>query len=174
MCIRDSVKTAAKYNEDGTVKSAEVTDTRWVQTTSGNWHANVYKNKAARDANPHQTIDSCGGSFEMDLKDAAKNPVKQAYVAAKAGVMAFTKKVAKEVGPFGITCNAIAPNMTLSERVGPRWEQRSDEDKQRKLEAIPLRRISEPEDQAKVIAFLASSDADYVSGVTIDTNGGSY
>ena len=97
-----------------------------------------------------------------------------AYVAAKAGVMAFTKKVAKEVGPFGITCNAIAPNMTLSERVGPRWEQRSDEDKQRKLEAIPLRRISEPEDQAKVIAFLASSDADYVSGVTIDTNGGSY
>lgn len=97
-----------------------------------------------------------------------------AYVAAKAGVMAFTKKVAKEVGPFGITCNAIAPNMTLSERVGPRWEQRSDEDKQRKLEAIPLRRVSEPEDQAKVIAFLASSDADYVSGVTIDTNGGSY
>ena len=97
-----------------------------------------------------------------------------AYVAAKAGVMAFTKKVAKEVGPFGITCNAIAPNMTLSERVGPRWEQRSDEDKQRRLEAIPLRRVSEPEDQAKVIAFLASSDADYVSGVTIDTNGGSY
>ena len=97
-----------------------------------------------------------------------------AYVTAKAGVMAFTKKVAKEVGPFGITCNAIAPNMTLSERVGPRWEQRSDEDKQRKLEAIPLRRVSEPEDQAKVIAFLASSDADYVSGVTIDTNGGSY
>ena len=97
-----------------------------------------------------------------------------AYVAAKAGVMAFTKKVAREVGPFGITCNAIAPNMTLSERVGPRWEQRSDEDKQRKLEAIPLRRVSEPEDQAKVIAFLASSDADYVSGVTIDTNGGSY
>jgi len=97
-----------------------------------------------------------------------------AYVAAKAGVMAFTKKVAREVGPFGITCNAIAPNMTLSERVGPRWEQRSDEDKQRRLEAIPLRRVSEPEDQAKVIAFLASSDADYVSGVTIDTNGGSY
>lgn len=97
-----------------------------------------------------------------------------AYVAAKAGVMAFTKKVSKEVGPFGINCNAIAPNMTLSERVGPRWEQRSDEDKQRRLEAIPLRRVSKPDDQAKVIAFLASSDADYVSGVTIDTNGGSY
>ena len=77
------VKTAAKYNEDGTVKSAEVKDTRWVQTTSGNWHANVYKDKAARDANPNQVIDGCGGSFEIDLKDSAKNPVKQAYVAAK-------------------------------------------------------------------------------------------
>ena len=77
------VKTAAKYNEDGTIKSAEVKDTRWVQTTSGNWHANVYKNKAARDANPNQVIDGCGGSFEIDLKDSAKNPVKQAYVAAK-------------------------------------------------------------------------------------------
>ena len=77
------IKTAAKYNEDGTIKTAEVKDTRWTQTTSGNWHANVYKNKAARDANPNQVIDGCGGSFEIDLKDSAKNPVKQAYVAAK-------------------------------------------------------------------------------------------
>ena len=77
------VKTAGKYNEDGTIKSAEVKDTRWVQTYSGNWHANVYKDKAARDANPNQVIDGCGGSFEIDLDDSAKNPVKQAYVAAK-------------------------------------------------------------------------------------------
>ena len=77
------VKTAGKYNEDGTVKTAEVTDTRWVQTTSGNWHGNIYKDKAARDANPHNVIDSVGGNFVIDLKDSAKNPVKQAYVAAK-------------------------------------------------------------------------------------------
>ena len=77
------VKTAVKYNEEGTIKSAEVKDTRWVQTTSGNWHANVYKDKAARAANPTRTIDSCGGSFEINLADSAKNPVKQAYVAAK-------------------------------------------------------------------------------------------
>ena len=77
------VKTAGKYNEDGTVKSAEVTDTRWVQTTSGNWHGNIYKDKAARAANPHSVIDSVGGNFVIDLKDSAKNPVKQAYIAAK-------------------------------------------------------------------------------------------
>lgn len=97
-----------------------------------------------------------------------------AYVAAKAGVMAFTKKVAKESGPYGITCNAIAPGMTLSERIEPRWEKRSKEDRQTIIDGIPLRRLSQPEDQAKVIAFLASSDADYVTGVTIDTSGGRY
>ena len=97
-----------------------------------------------------------------------------AYVAAKAGIMAFTKKVAREAGPYGVTCNAIAPSVTLSERVGPRWEQRSEENKQQILEEIPLRRVSQPEDQAKVIAFLASEDADYVTGVTIDTSGGRY
>ncbi|MEC9321183.1 MAG: SDR family oxidoreductase [Chloroflexota bacterium] len=97
-----------------------------------------------------------------------------AYVAAKAGIMAFTKKVAREAGPYGVTCNAIAPGTTLSERVGPRWEQRSEENKQQILEGIPLRRVAQPEDQAKVIAFLASGDADYVTGVTIDTSGGRY
>ena len=77
------VKTAAVYNSDGTVKTAEVRADKWVQTTVGNWHANVYKDKAARDANPNSQICSVSGSFDMDLKDSAKNPVKQAYVAAK-------------------------------------------------------------------------------------------
>jgi len=77
------IKTAAVYNSDGTVKTPEVRDNRWVQTTVGNWHANVYKDKAARDANPNNQICSVSGSFDIDLKDSAKNPVKQAYVAAK-------------------------------------------------------------------------------------------
>jgi hypothetical protein len=77
------VKTAAVYNSDGSVKTPQVDDTRWVQTTVGNWHANVYKDKAARDANPNNQICSVSGSFDMDIKDSAKNPVKQAYVAAK-------------------------------------------------------------------------------------------
>ena len=78
------VKTAAVYNSDGTVKTPQVNDTKWVQTTVGNCHANVYKDKAARDANPNSHICSISGNFDMDLKDSAKNPVKQAYVAAKA------------------------------------------------------------------------------------------
>ena len=97
-----------------------------------------------------------------------------AYATAKAGIMAFTKKVARKAGPYGITCNAIAPGMTLSDRIECRWEQRSEEDRQRDIEAIPLRRVAQPEDQGKVIAFLASADADYVTGVTIDVSGGRY
>ena len=95
-----------------------------------------------------------------------------AYVAAKAGITAFTKKVAKESGPYGITCNAVAPGKTLSERIAPRWNMNSEKEKLEYLNKIPLGRLAEPVDQAKVIAFLASDDANYVTGVTIDTSGG--
>ena len=95
-----------------------------------------------------------------------------AYATAKGGVIAFTKKAARELGPFGITVNAIAPNMTLTERIRPRWEQRSPDDQDAAIESIPLRRMAEAVDQARVIGFLASRDADYVTGQTIDVSGG--
>jgi NAD(P)-dependent dehydrogenase (short-subunit alcohol dehydrogenase family) len=95
-----------------------------------------------------------------------------AYAAAKGGIIAFTRKLAFELGPFGITINAIAPSLTLSERLLPRWNQRAPEDQAEEVARVPLRRIAQPEDQAKVICFLASSDADFVTGVTIDVTGG--
>jgi len=60
----------------------KITNVTW-STTGGNWHASVYKDKAARDANPNGQICSVSGTFNVDLKDSAKNPVTQAYVAAK-------------------------------------------------------------------------------------------
>ena len=95
-----------------------------------------------------------------------------AYAAAKGGIIAFTRKLAFELGPYGITINAIAPSRTLTERIRPRWNQQSPEDQQAEIERTPLRRIAEAADQAKVICFLASSDADFVTGVTIDVTGG--
>jgi NAD(P)-dependent dehydrogenase (short-subunit alcohol dehydrogenase family) len=95
-----------------------------------------------------------------------------AYAAAKGGIIAFTRKLAFELGPYGVNINAIAPSLTLSERLRPRWDQTSPEDQQVAIERTPLRRIAEPADQAKVICFLASSDADFVTGVTIDVTGG--
>jgi NAD(P)-dependent dehydrogenase (short-subunit alcohol dehydrogenase family) len=95
-----------------------------------------------------------------------------AYSAAKGGIIAFTRKLAFELGPFGINVNAIAPSRTLTERIRPRWNQQSPEDQAAEIERIPLRRVAEATDQAKVICFLASSDADFVTGLTIDVTGG--
>lgn len=95
-----------------------------------------------------------------------------AYAAAKGGIIALTRKLSLELGPFGINVNAIAPSLTLSERLQPRWNQMAPEDQAREVERVPLRRIAEPRDQARVICFLASSDADFVTGLTIDVTGG--
>ena len=95
-----------------------------------------------------------------------------AYAAAKGGIMAFTTKLAHELGPHGITVNAIAPSMTLTERIRPRWEQRPPEERQGDINRTPLRRMGEAVDQAQVICFLASSHASFITGLTIDVTGG--
>jgi NAD(P)-dependent dehydrogenase (short-subunit alcohol dehydrogenase family) len=95
-----------------------------------------------------------------------------AYAAAKGGIIAFTRKLAFELGPYGITINAIAPSLTLTERIRPHWDKRTAEAQAEEIARTPLRRVAEASDQAKVICFLASSDADFVTGITIDVTGG--
>jgi NAD(P)-dependent dehydrogenase (short-subunit alcohol dehydrogenase family) len=95
-----------------------------------------------------------------------------AYAAAKGGIIAFTKKLSHELGPYGVNINAIAPSTTLTERIRPHWERRSQEDQARAIDNTPLLRVAEAVDQARVICFLASQDADFVTGVTIDVTGG--
>lgn len=95
-----------------------------------------------------------------------------AYAAAKGGIIAFTTKLALEVGPSGINVNAIAPSATLTERIRRHWEGRPAELRERAVTGTPLGRLAEPIDQANVVCFLASSHADFVTGVTIDVTGG--
>src|SRR6266446_2479041 len=95
-----------------------------------------------------------------------------AYAAAKGGIIAFTRKLAHELGPFGVTVNAIAPSLTLTERIRPHWDRRTPEQQAAEIARTPLRRVAEAVDQARVICFLASRDADFVTGVTIDVTGG--
>lgn len=117
-----------------------------------------------------------GGGKIVNLSSVAGRGISgsssSAYAAAKGGIIAFTKKLAGELGPFGITVNAIAPSLTLTERIRPHWERRTAEQQAQEVARTPLRRVAEARDQARVICFLASSDADFVSGVTIDVTGG--
>ena len=77
-------KTPKKYNEDGSVKSEAVMETKWVKNLIGNWSAAVYKDKDARTNTPNVVIDNINGSFDVDVKASGKNPVVQAYAAIKA------------------------------------------------------------------------------------------
>jgi len=91
------------------------------------------------------------------------------YAASKAGVACFTKTLARELAPYGINVNAIAPHAI--DTPGFRRDI-PDEVKKSLLEAIPLRRLGKPEEVANVALFLASDAASYITGQTIHVNGG--
>lgn len=90
------------------------------------------------------------------------------YSSAKAGVMALTKVVSKELASKNVTVNAVAPGVVLTEM----GKSIPDESRAQMLANIPLRRFGEPEEIANVILFLCSPLASYVTGQTIHVNGG--
>lgn len=95
------------------------------------------------------------------------------YAAAKGAIASFTRQLAIEYGPHGITVNCICPGIVMTERTKGLWAQRrSPEERDRVLQDIPLRRHCEVEDVAAGVAFFASDDAAYITGVTQDLNGG--
>lgn len=90
------------------------------------------------------------------------------YSAAKAGVIGLTKTTAREFASRGITCNAVAPGFIQSKMT----EVLPDDIKENYLKNIPLGRFGTPEDVANVVGFLASDDANYVTGQVINIDGG--
>lgn len=91
------------------------------------------------------------------------------YASAKAAVSMMTQYVAKDVGPFGITANTVAPGTTLTERVKRLL---TPEKMDMFTKACPLGHLAEPEEISGVITFLASDESRYITGATIDVNGG--
>jgi len=97
------------------------------------------------------------------------------YTAAKAGVEGLTRQLAYDYGKFGIRVNAVAPTVTLTgDRILGLWESKSDEEKRKVLSAIPLGRLGTMEEVASTVVFLASDASSYITGITIDVNGGRY
>ena len=92
------------------------------------------------------------------------------YCAAKAGLIGFSKALAKEVASRGITVNVVAPGFIATDMTGVL----SEELKNNLLTQIPAGRLGEPKDIAKAVAFLASEDASYINGTTLHVNGGMY
>ena len=97
------------------------------------------------------------------------------YTAAKAGVIGLTRHLAHELGPEGIYVNAIAPTITLaSQRTVDLWNSRPEEYREKIVSQIPLRRLSTPEEVAAGVIFLCTAEASYLTGVTLDINGGRF
>lgn len=92
------------------------------------------------------------------------------YCAAKAGLIGFSKALAKEVASRGITVNVVAPGFIATDMT----DVLSEELKNNLLTQIPAGRLGEPKDIAKAVAFLASEDASYINGTTLHVNGGMY
>lgn len=91
-----------------------------------------------------------------------------AYSTAKAAIIGLTKSAARELGPYGVTVNAIAPGIIST----PPILRMPEKYKDMILSQTPLGRMGEPEEVAKVAAFLASDDASYITGATILVSGG--
>ena len=92
------------------------------------------------------------------------------YAAAKAGVIGFSKSLAREVGARGITVNAVAPGFIDTDMTSSL----ADEHKAALLSQVPIKRLGTPEEIAGAVSYLASDDAAYITGETIHVNGGMY
>jgi 3-oxoacyl-[acyl-carrier protein] reductase len=98
------------------------------------------------------------------------NPGQVNYCAAKAGLVGFTKALAREVGSRAITVNAVAPGFIATDMTADL----SEEQRRTLVRQIPLERLGEAADVAAAVLFLASPAAGYITGETIHVNGGMY
>ena len=92
------------------------------------------------------------------------------YGASKGAVISLTRSVARQLGPYGITCNAVAPHAIMTELMSY-W---SEEKKLNMAKTIPVRRLGTEEDVASLICYLASNEASFINGETVNINGGYY
>jgi NAD(P)-dependent dehydrogenase (short-subunit alcohol dehydrogenase family) len=96
------------------------------------------------------------------------------YAAAKGGLLSLTRQLAVDLGSFGITVNCVTPAVILSDLMQKFWSGLSEAEKESLLGLIPVRRLGRPEEIASLVLFLASDEAGYITGATIDINGGFY
>ncbi|MGY2010218.1 3-oxoacyl-ACP reductase FabG [Nocardia gipuzkoensis] len=116
-----------------------------------------------------------GRIVSLSSRSALGNRGQANYAAAKAGIQGLTATLALELGPYGVTVNAVAPGYiatAMTAATANRVGMNADDHQKAAAERTPLGRVGQPEEVAAVIAFLASDEAGYVSGQTLYVNGG--
>jgi 3-oxoacyl-[acyl-carrier protein] reductase len=123
----------------------------------------------------HMTKEKHGRIVNLSSTSAQGNRGQVNYSAAKAGVQGFTKTLAIELGPFGVTANAVAPGFIatdMTRQTAARMKMSFDDFLAAAATHIPVGRVGQPEDIANTISFLTSEDASYISGQVIYVAGG--
>ena len=145
----------------------EVTLEDWESMTSVNLRAVFFLSQAAAEA---MRPNGWGRIIGISSVGARTGGVSNSavYNAAKAGIISLMKNFARNYGPYGVTANAVAPGAVKGFMV----EHLSSEELDRVVATVPLGRFAEPIEVARVVGFLASDDASYINGATIDVNGG--
>jgi 3-oxoacyl-[acyl-carrier protein] reductase len=129
----------------------------------------------SRAAQAHMTTAKYGRIVNLSSSSALGNRGQANYAAAKAGLQGFTKTLAIELGPFGVTVNAVAPGFIATDMTAAtaaRIKVDFDAFQQAAAERIPVRRVGVPDDVAHTISFLVSEGAGFVSGQVIYVAGG--
>jgi 3-oxoacyl-[acyl-carrier protein] reductase len=145
--------------------------------TFADWHAVVDLNLGGtflccKYATPAMVAAKWGRVINMSSRAHLGNKGQVNYSASKAGVIGLSRSLALELGKFGVTVNCIAPGIVATPGVTslPHYQTLVD----RVAPTLPIPRLGRPEDVAGVAAFLASDDAEYVTGETIHVSGGRY
>jgi 3-oxoacyl-[acyl-carrier protein] reductase len=151
----------------------EVTDHDWHEVVGANLTSTFLCTRAVVPA-----MKDRGWGRIINISSAAGRSVSrtgiQAYTSAKAGQIGFTRQMAHELGPFGITVNCIAPGFIRSNPTTERqWEGYGEDGQRQLVQGIAMRRLGEPADIANGVRFFAAEQSSWVTGQTISIDGGS-
>ncbi len=157
----------AGYLTTGTIE--ETTDEIIDRTLSVNLNGVLYAIRAVTPLMKRQGYGRIINVASITGKNGDNSTV-FAYGATKGAVISLTRSVARQLGPFGITCNAIAPHAVMTKMM-EYW----DADKKQQIaDKIPVRRLGTVEDMSALIRFLSSDESSFITGETVNINGGYY
>ncbi len=154
----------------GSLQLEEVDETQWSRVIAANLTTAFL---ACREFAPRMKARRFGRivNFASIAARRGSDRVGVHYAAAKGGIIGLTKTLALELGPHNVTVNAIAPGFIKTPRIeAANWGNAT----QAFIQSLPLRRAGKPDDIAGVVAMLCSNAGGYVSGATLDVNGGWY